>query len=74
MGDTTEKSDKKESVDLSDLPPLECDEEVREGKKLKILTPIPTLPILLAQIKAENNSYKLKKEIWQILYSFYQYN
>ena len=74
MGDTTEKSDKKESVDLSDLPPLECDEEVREGKRLKILTPIPTLPILPAQIKAENNSYKLKNEICQILYSFYQYS
>ena len=51
-----EKSDNKEPVDLSDLPPLECDDEVKEGKGLTILTPIPRLPILLAQIKAGNNS------------------
>ena len=44
--------------------PLEGDEEeVKEGKGLEILTPkklIARLPILLAQIKAGNNSYKLK--------------
>ena len=28
--------DKKESVDLSDMPPLEGDEEVKECKGLKI--------------------------------------
>ena len=54
------------------MPPLEGDEEeVREGKRIKILTPnklLTRLPILLAQIKAENNSYKLKNEIRQILY------
>ena len=51
--------------------PLENDkEQVKEGKGLKILTPkklLTTPPILLAQIKAGNNSYKLKHEIRQIL-------
>ena len=38
----------------------------QSGKGLKILTPqqmFTRLPILLAQIKAENNSQKLKNEI-----------
>ena len=30
--------DKEESVDLSDMPPLEGDEEVKERKGLQILT------------------------------------
>ena len=45
------------------------------GKGLKILTPnqmLSRLPITLAQIKAGNNSEKLKNEIRQILYSFYR--
>ena len=62
----------KNSVDLSDMPPLEDDEEeVKEGIGLKISTPnklLNRLPILLAQIKAGNNSCKLKNEIRQILY------
>ena len=44
---------------------------------LKILTPnklLTSLPILLAQIKAGNNSYKLKNEIRQILYFLHQHN
>ena len=57
-------SDKEESVDLSDMPPLEGDEEqVKEGKRLKILTPNKLLTrfgTLLAQRKARNNSDKLK--------------
>ena len=55
------------------MPPLE-DEEVKEGKGLKILTPnkfLTRLSILLAQIKAGNNSYKLKNKIRKILYLFY---
>ena len=43
-----------------------------EGKGLKILTPnqMPSrLPITLAQLKAGNNSDKLKNEIRQLLYS-----
>ena len=53
------------------MPALESDEEVKEGKGLKILTPyklLTRLLILLAQIKAGNNSRKLKNEIKQILY------
>ena len=67
----------KESVDLSGIPPLEGDEEVKEGKGLKILTPnklLTLLPVLLVQIKPGNNSYKLKNEIKQILYLHYRHN
>ena len=71
-----ESIDRKESVDLSDMLPLESDEEeVKERKGLKNLTPnklLTILPILLAQIKAGNNSYKLKNEIKQIQYLLYQ--
>ena len=60
------------------MPPLEDDEEeVKEGKVLKILTPkkvLTRLPILLAQIKSGNNSYKFKNEIRNILYLLYQHN
>ena len=44
----------------------------QSGEGLKILTPkqmFTELPILLAQIKAGNNSQKLKSEIRQLLYS-----
>ena len=73
---TTRKGDKKESVDLSDMQPLASDEERKEGEGLKILTPnnlLIRLLILLGQIKAANNSYKLKHEIGQILYLSYQH-
>ena len=46
-----------------------------EGKGLKILTPnqmLSRLPITLAQLKAGNNSEKLKNEIRQLLYSLYR--
>ena len=46
-----------------------------EGSGLKILTPnqmLSRLPISLAQLKAGNNSEKLKNEIRQILYSLYR--
>ena len=60
------------------MPPLDCDkEEVKEEKRLKILTLnklLTGLPILLALIKAGNNSRKLKNKIRQILYLFYQHN
>ena len=45
------------------------------GEGLKILTPnqmLNRLPITLAQLKAENNSEKLKNEIRQLLYSLYR--
>ena len=45
------------------------------GRGLKILTPnkmLSRLPISLAQVKAGNNSEKLKNEIRQLLYSLYR--
>ena len=72
------------SADLPPMPSLEGDEAVKEWKGLKIINYILTLlltnklvtilPVLLAQIKAGNNSYKLKNEIREILYPFYQHN
>ena len=49
----------------------------KKGKGLKILTPnklLTTLPILFAKIKTGNNLKKLKNEIRQIPYLFYQHN
>ena len=46
-----------------------------DGKGLKVLTPdqmLSRLPITLAQLKAGNNSEKLKNEIRQLLYSLYR--
>ena len=63
---------------LGNLPPLESDEdEVKEGKGIKclILNKLLTrFPILLAQIKAGNNLYKLKNKIRKIAYLFCQHN
>ena len=60
------------------MTPLEGDEEeVKERKELKTLTPkklLTKLLILLAQLKTGSNSYKLKNEIRQILYLLYQHN
>ena len=47
----------------------------QEGKGIKILTPnqmLSRLPISLAQLKAGNNSEKLKNEITQLVYSLYR--
>ena len=49
--------------------------EQTEGKGLQILTPkqmLSRLPITLAQLKAGNNSEKLKNEIRQLLYSLHR--
>ena len=46
-----------------------------KGQGVKILTPnqmLSRLPISLAQLKAGNNSEKLKNEIRQLLYSLYR--
>ena len=54
---------------------LEFNREKQSGQGLKILTPnqmLSRLPITLAQLKAGNNSEKLKNEIRQILYSLYR--
>ena len=47
----------------------------QQGLGLKILTPnqmLARLPIALAQLKAGNNSEKLKNKIRQLLYSLYR--
>ena len=62
------------------MPELESEESAAErrnieGKGPKILTPnqmFSRLPITLAQLKARNNSQKLKNEIRQLLYSLYR--
>ena len=49
--------------------------ESKQGKGPKILIPkqmLQRLPIVLAQIKAGNNSESLLNEIRQIVYSLYQ--
>ena len=62
------------------MPELESEESAAKrrnqpGQRLKILTPdqmLSRLPITLAQLKAGNNSEKLKNEIRQLLYSLYR--
>ena len=47
----------------------------QEGKGVKVLTPnrmLSRLPIPLAQLKAGNNSEKLRNEVRQPLYSLYR--
>ena len=54
---------------------LKINKHNQEGKSLKILIPnqmLSRLPITLAQLKAGNNSEKLKNEIRQLLYSLYR--
>ena len=75
-------NDKKtdEQPDTTNMPELESEESAeqrrnQQGKGLKILTPsqmLGRLPISLAQLKAGNNSEKLKNEIRQLLYSLYR--
>ena len=54
---------------------LYFNQQNQAGKGLKILTSnqmLSRLPISLAQLKAGNNSEKLKNEIRQLLYSLYR--
>ena len=54
---------------------LEFNNKIQSLQGLKILTPsqmLSRLPISLAQLKAGNNSEKLKNEIRQLLYSLYR--
>ena len=73
-----EFKDKKldEQSDTTNMLELESEEPAeQEGVGLKILTPsqmLSTFPISLAQLKAGNNSEKLKNKVRQLLYSFYR--
>ena len=54
---------------------LEFNRKEQSGEGLKILTPnqmLSRLPITLAQLKAGNNSEKLKNKTRQLLYSLYR--
>ena len=56
------EGDVEEFVDIQPISLLQSDEKLKEEKRLKILTPyklLTRIPVLLAQIKAGNNSYKL---------------
>ena len=68
-----------ELPDTTDMVDLKSEESAAERKQkglgLKILTPnqmLSRLPISLAQLKAGNNSEKLKNKIRQLLYSLYR--
>ena len=65
------ESDENEEIDTTNMSDLEREESAAEGQGSKILTPnqmLSRLPITLAQLKAGNNSEKLKNEIRQLLY------
>ena len=54
---------------------LEFNRQNQEGQGLNILIPeqmLTRLPISLAQLKARNNSEKIKNEIRQLLHSLYR--
>ena len=54
---------------------LEFNEQNQLEEGLKLLTPnqmLSRLPIIFAQLNAENNSEKLKNEIRQLLHSLYR--
>ena len=80
--DTDEDTDQvtDEEIDTTDMSELESEESAvkrrnQQGKEVKILTSnqmLSRLPISLAQLKAGNNSEKLKNEIRQLLYSLYR--
>ena len=65
-----------EESETINMPKLEDDESAEQsGQGLKILTPdqmLSRLPITLAQLKAGNNSEKLKNETTQFVYSLYR--
>ena len=64
-----------EMFDLESEESAEQRRNQEEGQGLKILTPnqrLSRLPISLAQLKAGNNSEKLKNEIRKLLYSLYR--
>ena len=69
-----------EEIYTTDMLDLETEKSAAEkknqqGQGFKTLTPnqmLSKLPITLAQLKAGNNSEKLKNEIRQLLYSLYR--
>ena len=75
MPETEKEIEKPESILRIVEMILKLNKQSQEGQGLKILTPnqmLSRLLISLAQLKAENNSEKLKNEIRQLLYSLYR--
>ena len=78
----SDQNDENDEIDTTDIPDLETEESAverknQERKGFKVLTPnqmLSRLPISLAQLKAGNNSEKLKNRIRQLLYSLYRSN
>ena len=69
------KNEKSDTIVIIVEKILKFDEQNQQGQDIKNLTPnqtLNTLPIALAQLKAGNNSNKLKNEIRQLLYSLYR--
>ena len=73
-GNETEKPDKILEI-VEEVLIFSRENREQQGSGLKILTPnqmLSRLPITLAQLKAGNNSEKLKNEIRRLLYSLYR--
>ena len=71
---TFKNKENKNIIDIVEII-LELNSKIKSGDGLKILTPnqmLSRLPITLAQLKAGNNSEKLKNKIRQLLYSLYR--
>ena len=75
-GEADEDKSANKQLDTTDMPDSENEESAEQGRKqkgqeLRALTPHQMLsrpPISLAQLKAGNNSQKIKNEIRQLLY------
>ena len=69
-----EKNEKSDKIVKLVKEILRFNKQKQGGQGIKMLTPnqkLSRLPISLAQLKARNNSERLKSEIRQLLYSFY---
>ena len=75
MSEEERKSEKPDKIVKIVKKILRFIKQNQKGEGLKILTPnqmLSRLPISLVQLKAGNNSEKLKNEIRQLLYSLYR--
>ena len=75
MSEDEKKTEKPDKILKIVKKILKLNKQKQEGQGLKTLTPdqmFSRLPTTLAQLKAANNSEKLKNEIRQLLYSLYR--
>ena len=74
MSENEKKKNEKQKVEVVEGI-LKFNKQKQSGQGLKILAPsqmLSRLPIFLAELKAGNNSEKLKIEIRQLLYSLHR--